>query len=213
MSELNADGDVTGPYTQVGIMKYFTRLIKEDPDRWLSAFCFYQFRDDGRLGLEITDPNNSGVGIEQPMLSAYRDIINDDFFKPGIKPDKKKGSLPVILRWGSSEDAEGISMDLEFESDPVFAEANFEGTLVEANLMMELNGMWFYKAPGVTFVDFMPAFFNKRLKNACTLKLNIFAPPATGENDPEQGDGWDMDYTYEIKELPKIRLRFEPICK
>ena len=212
MSELNADGDVTGPYDQVKIMKDFTKLIKNDPERWFSAFCFYQFRDDGRLGLEITDPNNHNVGVEQPVLGAYKDIIDDDFFKPEIKCGKT-AKLPIKLRWGGSEDAEGVAMELDFEKDPVFAEANFEGTLVDANLMMELNGMWFYKAPGVKFVDFMPAFFKKRLKGAQKLTLKIFAPPATGENDPAQGKNWDTDYYYELQELPKIRLRFEPICK
>ncbi|MBO4421321.1 MAG: hypothetical protein J5783_05790, partial [Lachnospiraceae bacterium] len=151
MSELNADGDVTGPYDQVKIMKKFAKLVKDDPERWFSAFCFYQFRDDGRLGLEITDPNNSQVGVEQPMMAAYKDIIDDDFFKPEIKNHKTE-KLPVLLRWGGSEDAEGVSMELKFEKDPIFAEANFTGSLVDANLMMELNGMWFYKAPGVKFV-------------------------------------------------------------
>ena len=211
MSELNADGDVTGPYVQAGIMRNFGRLIKNDPERWFSAFCFYQFRDDGRLGLEITDPNNPNVGVEQPVLSAYKDMIRDEFFNPQFKT-MKGTKLPVKLRWGGSEDSDGISMELKFDKDPVFAEASFNGSLVDANLMMELNGMWFYKAPGVKFVDFMPAFFNKRLKEGTTLNLNIFAPPASGENDPGQGDGWDTDYYYELKELPDIRLRFEPVC-
>ena len=212
MSELNADGDVTGPYDQVKIMKNFAKLVKNDPEQWFSAFCFYQFRDDGRLGLEITDPNNPQVGVEQPMMAAYKDIIDDDFFKPEMKVHKT-AKLPVLLRWGGSEDAEGVSVELNFEKDPVFAEANFTGSLADANLMMELNGMWFYKAPGVKFVDFMPAFFKKRLKGPAKLNLNIFAPPATGENDKKQGKDWDTNYYYELKELPDIRLRFEPICK
>ena len=212
MSELNADGDVTGPYDQAKIMKDFAKIIKNDPERWFSAFCFYQFRDDGRLGLEITDPNNPNVGVEQPVLGAYKDIIDDDFFKPEIKSGKT-AKLPIKLRWGGSEDAEVVAMELDFEKDPVFAEANFEGSLVDANIMMELNGMWFYKAPGVKFVDFMPAFFKKRLKGAQKLTLKIFAPPATGENDPAQGKNCDTDYYYELQELPKIRVRFEPICK
>ena len=102
-------------------------------------------------------------------------------------------------------------MELAFEGNPVFAEANFNGSLKDANLMMEINGRWFYKAPGVTFVDFMPAFFDQKLTGPCTMKLNIFAPPATGENDPAQGADWLENYYYEIKELPDIRLRFEPI--
>lgn len=210
MSEMNADGDVTGPFDQVKMVQEFCQMIKEDPERWFSGFTFYQFRDDGRLGLEITDPNNPEVGIEQPLLAAYRDIINDDFFKPGMEPAGDKG-LPVTLRWGGAEDAEGLCMELEFEGNPVFAEANFKGALAEANLMLELGGRWFYKAPGVTFVDFMPAFFEQKLNGPCSMKLHIFAPPATGENDPSQGEDWQENYYYTLTELPDIRLRFEPI--
>lgn len=210
MSEMNADGDVTGPFDQVKMVQEFCQLIKEDPERWFSGFTFYQFRDDGRLGMEITDPNNPEVGIEQPLLAAYRDIINDDFFKPGMESAGDK-ELPITLRWGGAEDAEGLCMELAFEGNPVFAEANFKGALAEANLMLEINGRWFYKAPGVTFVDFMPAFFEQKLSGPCSMKLHIFAPPATGENDPSQGEDWQENYYYTLTELPDIRLRFEPI--
>lgn len=210
MSELNADGDVTGPYEQAKMMDDFCRLAKSDPQNWLKGITFYQFRDDGRLGLEITDPNNPEVGIEQPVLETYRKIINDDFFKPKFS-DGDNAELPVILRWGSAEDAEGIAIELSLEGEPIFAEANFNGELGDANLIMELNGRWFYKASGVTFVDFMPAFFERKIKEPCKLKLHIFAPPSSGENDPSQGDDWAENYYYTLKSLPDIRLRYEPI--
>ena len=54
--------------------------LEQDDEKWLSAFTFYQFRDDGRLGLEITDPNNSDVGIEQPMMQMYKEKIQSPFF-------------------------------------------------------------------------------------------------------------------------------------
>ena len=72
ISEFNADGDVTGPFDQIATVKEFCEYIKADSENWLSGFTFYQFRDDGRLGLEITDPNNSDVGVEQPILGAYK---------------------------------------------------------------------------------------------------------------------------------------------
>ena len=212
MSELNADGDVCGPYDQAEIMKNFCDLIENDPERWFSGFCFYQFRDDGRLGLEITDPNNPDVGMEQPMLPIYREILDRDFFKPGIV-ETEDIKLPVTLRWGGSEDAEGISMNLDFVKDPVFAEAYFEDSLKEANLMMELGGQWFYKAPGVSCIDFMPLFYEKKFGENFSLKLNIFAPPASGKNDENQGEDWAENYYYEMKQLPKVRIRFSPICE
>lgn len=210
MSELNADGDVTGAYDQAAMVREFCDMIKNDPEQWFSAFTMYQFRDDGRLGLEITDPNNSEVGIKQPLFYTYKEIINDDFFKPGIvevsdalddsaamtaslqgnsttSGTESSSMLPVCLRWGGAEDAEGIAMELDFESDPVFAEAYFEDELIDTVLMMELNGRWFYKAKGVKCIDFMPAFYNKRLSSGCKMNLNIFAPPQDGVNDKEHG--------------------------
>ncbi len=210
MSEMNADGDVTGPFKQLEMVQEFCKLIKEDPERWFSGFTFYQFRDDGRLGLEITDTNNSEVGIEQPVLSAYRDIIQDPFFSPEIEMQEKK-ELPIQLRWGGSEDSQGMSIKLDLEGMPVFAEGYFDGELQHANLMIELHGRWFYKAPGVKFIDFMPAFFNHSIQGKTIISMNIFAPPATGENDATQGPDWQENYYYTIKELPRIRLRYEAI--
>ena len=211
LSELNSDGDVTGPYDQALMMREMAELIKADDDRTVNAFTLYQFRDDGRLGLEITDPNNSNVGIETPLLNEYKKIIEEDFFKPGMEHTDDI-NLPATLRFGGAEDSEGIAMELDFEDDPVFAEAYFEDGLEDANLMMEINGRWFYKAPGVKCIDLMPAFFNKRLKGSTKLYLNIFAPPATGRNDETQGEDWADNYYYTIEKLPRIRLRFKPIA-
>lgn len=210
MAELNADGDVTGPYDQIVMMKRFCECIKNDPERWFRSFCLYQFRDDGRLGLETTDPNNSSVGIEQPLLAAYREIISDDFFKPGMTDDGQC-ELPVTLRWGGSEDATGLSIPVSLESDPVFCELNYGEELADANLMLEFNGRWFYKAPGVRFTDLMPAFYGARPERAGEIPLNIFAPPATGENDPDGGRDLDINYYYELKALPELRVRYAPI--
>jgi hypothetical protein len=210
MSEFNSDGDVTGPYDQVKMIQEFCEMLKNEPADWLSGFTFYQFRDDGRLGLEITDPNNKEVGIEQLALKAYKDIIKEEYFYPSLT-EAEEAAFPVTIRWGSFEDSTGLSIPLHFERNPIFAEAYFEDELKDLNLMMELNGRWFYKAPGVTMIDFMPAFFDQQLSSECDLHLRLFAPPATGENDPSQGEDWEINYYKVIPILPKIRLRFEPI--
>ena len=210
MSEFNSDGDVTGPYDQAAMVKEFCHMLKNEPADWFSGFTFYQFRDDGRLGLEITDPNNPTVGIEQPVLKTYKEIIHDEYFLPSITTTKEV-NFPATLRWGSSEDADGLALPITFEKNPVFFEAYFDDDIVDLNLMMEVNGRWFYKSPGVKCIDMMPAFFDKLLVGPCELTLNIFAPPATGENDPTQGDDWTMNYYTTIKKLPSIRLRYEPI--
>lgn len=210
MSEFNSDGDVTGPYDQEKMIKEFCDMLKNEPATWFSGFTFYQFRDDGRLGLEITDPNNSEVGIEQPALKTYRNIIHDEYFLPTMTLGDEI-QLPTTLRWGGSEDSTGLQIPFHLESDPVFVEAIFDDEIKDLNLMMELNGYWFYKAPGVKTIDMMSAFFDNQLFGPTDLTLKLFAPPQTGENDPSQRDDWTTNYYTIIKKLPSIRLRFEPI--
>ncbi|MHB8127745.1 MAG: glycoside hydrolase family 26 protein [Mobilitalea sp.] len=210
MSEFNADGDVTGPYDQVKMIQGFCDMLKNEPATWFSGLTFYQFRDDGRLGLEITDPNNKEVGIEQPALKAYKEIIHEDYFSPSFQLEAET-DFPITLRWGSSEDSSGLSIPLHFEKNPIFAEVIFDDELKDLNLMMELNDHWFYKAPGVKTIDFMPAFFEKPLSDTCDINLKLFAPPATGENDSSHGADWAENYYTVIKKLPQVRLRFEPI--
>ena len=209
MSELNVDGDVTGQINQAKVVREFCELIKKEEEQWLTGFTLYQFRDDGRLGLELTDPNNREVGIEQPLLAEYRDIIHEDFFQPKMTK-KDEVSFPVTLRWGGSEDAEGLTVPVKLESNPVFFEAIFDDEIKDLNLMMCINDMWFYKAPGTKSVDFMPAFWKAPISEACEMELKIFAPPATGENDKSQGEDWMMNSYTSISKLPQLRIRFVP---
>lgn len=209
MSEFNADGDVTGPYEQAEMVREFCDMLKADKDRWFSGFTFYQFRDRGRLGLEIEDPNNPENGFEQPVLRTYKEIIHDEFFYPEIKPDGG-AALPITLRWGGFEDAEGLEIPLEFSENPTFCEVSFDEPL---NLIMEINGKWFYKSPKAKTIDLMPAFYEKPLDGAANLTLKLFAPPASGENDPAQGEDWLYNYYCTIEKMPEIRLRFGAIEK
>lgn len=206
MSEMNADGDVTGPYDQAAMVKEFCNRLKEENAAWFTNFSFYQFRDRGRLGLEIEDPNNREVGIAQPVLDTYKEIIHDEYFSPEIVQGGEL-QLPVTLRWGGAEDAEGIAIPLHFDRNPHFCELVFED---DSNLMMELNGRWFYKSPKARTIDLMGAFFGKPLAGPCDLALKIFAPPASGENDLAAEDGLYNAYTT-IQALPKVRIRFEPV--
>lgn len=203
MSEHNADGDVTGPYDQCKIFRRFCDMLVENKGSWLTGFTMYQFRDRGRLGLEWEDPNNPEVGIELPLLREYRDIIHSEWFSPEMTVGEKL-TLPAKLRWGGSEDAEGISIPLTFEKDPVFCELTFDED-DDSNLMLEINGRWFYKSPKCHYIDLMPAFFDKKLEPNASLDLKIFAPPASGENAPGEIDSYTV-----IEKLPKIRIDYEP---
>ncbi len=209
MSELNADGDVTGQIRQASMMKEFCNFIKEDKEQWLSGFTMYQFRDDGRLGLEMTDPNNKEVGIEQPLLQEYKEIIHDDFFQP-VMTMKEEIKFPVTLRWGGSEDSDGITIPIVLEKNPVFFEVYFEEELKELNLMMCVENMWFYKAPGATCIDIMPIFWEKPLNSGKEVALTIFAPPADGENENTGAADWMINSYTILPKLPNIRVRYEP---
>ncbi len=211
LSEFNADGDVTGPYEQAEMVEAFCSKLKEDKDNWLDAITMYQFRDRGRLGLEIEDPNNKDVGIPLPILDSFKKIIYEDKFYPKINDENENITLPITLRWGGSEDADGIGINVHFEQNPVFSELYFDENNIDANLMIEINKHWFYKAPGVKCVDLMPAFFKSPITDSCDMVIRIFAPPATGENDPSQGADWQTNYYYTLKSLPTIRIRTSAI--
>ena len=206
MSEFNADGDVTGAYEQAEMVKLFCDLLEEEQADWFTGFTFYQFRDRGRLGLEIEDPNNPAVGIRQPVMDTYKEIIHSERFLPEMTQGGEI-TLPVRLRWGSSEDAEGLAIPLHFEGDPVFCELTFAD---EGNYMLELNGRWFYKSPQARTIDLMSAFFEKPLQGAADLTLKLFAPPATGENDLTAEDGLWNSYAV-VEKLPQIRIRYAAV--
>lgn len=206
MSEFNADGDVTGAYEQAEMVQEFCDILEQENADWFTGFTFYQFRDRGRLGLEIEDPNNPNVGIKQPVMDTYKKLIHSERFLPQMT-EGSEVQLPVTLRWGNSEDAEGLSIPLHFERNPVFCEVTFED---DGNYMMELGGRWFYRSPKAKTIDLMSAFFEKPLDGAADLTLKLFAPPASGENDLSIEDGLFNSYTT-VEKLPVIRIRYEAV--
>ncbi len=207
ISEFNTDGDVTGPRKQGESIKRFVEKLKEQEPGWFDGFSMYQFRDRGRLGLEIEDPNNNTVGIPQPILKDYKEILKDPFFMPELDVQEEV-SFPVQMRWGGAEDAEGVAIPLTLEKTPEFCEITFEE---ELNLMIEINGRWFYKAPGTKTIDMMPAFFENPVEPGTELTLKIFAPPASGENDPSQGEDWATNYYCKMEKMPELRIRYESV--
>lgn len=217
LSEQNADGDVTGAFEQANYLKHFMELLQKDDDKWLSAFTLYQFRDDGRLGLEITDPNNSQFGIEQPILKTYKEQLFRPFFSKKIVDDGKT-SLPAKLYWASSDDAQAIEVPLHFNKTPLFFELNFDEELKPLNLLFEFGGYNFYKKPGVKFIDLMPYFFENPISSPADFKLRIFCPPQDGLNHPEDGtnpfEAADGEWMYKtwtvLPKLPSIRIEEEP---
>ena len=208
ISEFNADGDVTGPREQAEQLgDFYWRLYKEAP--CIKGITFYQFRDRGRLGLEIEDPNNSNIGCAQPILEEYKKIMTMEPYLP-VMTNGNAVNFPAKLRWGGSEDSDGLALPLNFEQNPVFCEVSFSEEDVKLNLMMEINGRWFYKKPGVKTIDLIPAFFSCKLQGRQKITLRIFAPPPDGVNDPSQGQDWEINYYAEMKKTPELRIRYVP---
>ena len=205
-AEFNTDGDVTGPRLQGESVVRFAHYWRDNKVDWFKGISMYQFRDRGRLGLEIEDPNNKAVGIEQPMLKMYRDqVLHDPWFMPEMT-EGEEAVFPAALRWGGSEDADGIAIPVHFEANPEFCEMTVEQ---EIGLMVELNGKWFYKAPGTKTIDMMSAFFDKKIDAPCDLTMKIFAPPADGVNVNDGSVDWDINYRTVLEKAPEMRIRYE----
>lgn len=210
ISEFNTDGDVTGPKHQGEAMRRLIETVKKEDAGWFDGFSLYQFRDRGRLGLEIEDPNNKSVGIPQPLIEDYKEFINDPFFLPKETVGEEL-SFPVKMRWGGSQDADGFVLPLTLEKDPEFFEITFADEDIDANLMMEVGGRWFYKAPGVKTIDFMSGYFTKKVTPGEDASIKFFAPPASGQNDPSQGEDWDVNYYSVMHAEPSVRVRYTPV--
>lgn len=206
-AELNTDGDVTGAAAQgESILRFYNKIRDEKAD-WFRSVSFYQFRDRGRLGLEIQNPNNADVGVPQPIVKEYKKILNEPYFMPKIET-LGDIELPAQLRWGGAEDADGVAVHIAFEKNPVFCEVTFEDPL---SLMLEINGKWFYKSRSVKTVDLMPAFYEAPLGGAQELTLKIFATPADGVNINNGAVDWAENYYAELTEPPALRIRYEPV--
>jgi len=215
-SEFNIDGDVTGPVMQgESLLRFVDHLEKEQPD-WKYSMSMYQFRDRGRLGLEIEDPNNPEVGIPQPLMEDFKSFIHRPYFLPGVEDGAETLSADaadVPLRWGGAEDAEGIAMKIRLKDTPVFFDIHLPQ---EANVILQVNGRWFYKKPGVRMIDAMPAFFSADAKPVTPgeeIEVLLFAPPADGENPETDAEDWATNYRTTLSELPKFRIRYAPCAK
>lgn len=204
-AEFNTDGDVTGAFHQGESIKRFAYAFRDHQADWFQGISMYQFRDRGRLGLEMEDPSNPAIGIEQPVMDDYKEVLFDPYFLPSMTTGHAL-SFPAQLRWGGSEDADGIEIPMTFTGTPEFCEITCEAAL---SLMIECHGRWFYKAPGVRTIDLMPAFYKHRLDGETVLPIRLFATPVDGENHEDAHADWQFNYYTEMKTPPTFRIRYE----
>ena len=81
--------------------------------------------------------------------------------------------------------------------------------------MLEINGKWFYKKPGVKMIDLCSAFFDGTFTGG-EVTVTLYAPPASGENDEAHGipgnpDSWQTDYVTVLPALPRFRVCYAPV--
>ena len=160
--------------------------------------------ENGNIGGEP----HEGQGV--PENDAGRKLISEEPFAPVISVEEKPVSGPQTLRYGGFEDADGLAVSIFLKQKPAFFEMWFDGELSDANLMISVDGYWFYKKPGVRFVDLSSAYYESDFAGG-SVQVSFFAPPASGQNDPAQGVDWQENYYYTINTLPRFRIRYGAI--
>jgi len=193
LGEFNYDGDVGGEVTQAArVEEFYRRVLKEKPAH-LKGITFYQFRDQGRLGLERENPNNPALGVVTPLLPLYRSLLQEAYFQPKEAWTRAKG---LKMEWRASDDSDGLGWRVPLKKKPLFLELAFDKS---ANLMVRVGKGWFYKKSGVEWIDATHAAAEWGTRKP--LPIVAFAPPAEGVN-PTGCDG----VVTRLSQPPRMRL-------
>jgi hypothetical protein len=197
--EFNADGDVAGRARQADMLQRFYRRVAQAKPKFLKAITYYQFRDRGRLGLEQEDPNRSDVGIPAAFLKSYRELL---LHEPHFSPTESW--IPVSagtrsLAWRSAHDADGLGWKVRVPKAVAFFELKWPK---ESNLLIRVGETWFYKRPGVEWIDATEAARTA----GPTVRVAVFAPPAEGTN-PRRGRGFAPTTPTKLDARPAVRIR------
>lgn len=197
VGEFNADGDVGGEVRQSKLTEAFYRRVLREKPKFLKGVTYYQFRDRGRLGLEREDPNHEDHGVPTPFLPVYREFLQDPYFQPKEKWSRQGETLKAD--WRSADDSDGLGWQIPLKGRPLFLELLFEK---EANLMIKAGKRWFYKKPGVEWVDVTHAA--SPWGKARPFPVAVFAPPADGMNP-----GGASHVPARLHRPPQIRLYYQ----
>lgn len=175
LGEFNADGNVGGDEYRIRqTLDFYRRVLRSKP-RHLKGITYYQFRDRARLGLEREDPNNPMNGIATDMLPEYKKLIQNPHFKPKENWKRNRGALR--MEWRAAEDSDGLGWKVPLKKRPIFLELLLDP---KANLMIEAGNHWFYKKPGVEWVDVTAAA--QAWGGGKPFPIRLFAPPSEGVN-------------------------------
>jgi hypothetical protein len=108
LHEFNSDSDVVGESAQAtAITEVYQRLLQSDLP-WLEGICFYQYCDEGGLGLLKGSAGNYAV---TESLSAYGEVLKEA--APPISfADAAWEHAHFAFDWRSSTDMKGLSLRL-----------------------------------------------------------------------------------------------------
>jgi hypothetical protein len=197
--EFNADGDVGGGLSAARMLQRFYAKVARDKPRFLRGITYYQFRDRGRLGLEHEDPNCRDVGVATPFLPMYRRLlVEEPYFSPRETWAPLGRAKPTLV-WRSAHDADGLGWKVRRPKELSFFELRLPK---DDNLLVRVHKSWFYKAPGVEWVDATDAARGA----GPTVPVAVFAPPKNGTN-PRQGPGFAAETQTRLRSGPGVRVR------
>jgi hypothetical protein len=200
ISEFNADGDVAGRAAQAKMLRQFYLKVAREKPRFLKGITYYQFRDRGRLGLEQEDPNRPGVGTPSLFLKAYRQmLLGESHFSPTETWTPLAPGRPPSLVWRSAHDADGLGVRVRVPPHASFFELQLPK---QPNLLVRVGGAWFYKSPGVEWLDATEA----ARAAGRAVDVAIFAPPAPGTN-ARRGLGFASAVETRLGAAPAVRVR------
>ncbi len=197
IGEFNADGNVGGEELQSQLVRQFFGLVLKHKPDFLRGITYYQFRDRGRLGLEREDPNNSRNGLPTSYLSEYRELILNPYFQPKENWSRLRGALKT--EWRASDDSDGLGWKVSLKKKPVFLELLLDK---KANLLIGAGKKWFYKKPGVEWVDVTQAAVE--WGTAKPFPIRLFAPPESGINPAGAAQ-----VVAKLACIPQARIRYD----
>ena len=195
--EFNADGAVGGREHQAKRTETFYRRVLREKPAFLKGITYYQFRDRARLGLEREDPNDLRVGLPAPFLPVYRQLLREPYFSPREGWVRQAGAS--TMEWRASDDSDGLGWKISLRRKPLFLELLLGKS---ENLMIHAGDEWYYKKPGVEWVDVTKAA--REWGTGKPFPVSIFAPPADGMNP----GGADAVAT-KLTRPPRMRLLYE----
>lgn len=163
LHEFNSDADVVGDQGQVdAIAEVYNRILSSDFP-WLEGICFYQFCDEGGLGLV---KKTKDVLTPTPAFKAYESVIKN--LSPQIETtDCLVTDNVFTFEWKTSLQIKGINVSIsDLETNTVYRR-KFMNSFSQSIYVVDSKG-WFFVEPesevdlsDSQFYIFIPPFFDQ----------------------------------------------------